>query len=328
MQVWALIADCFREAIDRKIFWVMIVISLVIAAGMACIGFDEEGMSILFGVWTFEVPDYAPGNPLGRALIGSILTKWIADVYIGWIGIVIALVATAGIFPSLIERGAIDVVLSKPMSRAKIFLGKYAGSMVFVALQAAVFVVLTFAVVGLRWQQWFWGYLWSIPLIVVLFSYVYAFVALFAVVTRSTMTALLLGMVAWIVIWIPQATYGVLLTLPATLSAGADDDAATSGPPIGGRWVRAAGMVRSLVPKTQDIPYIAGNLIGASTVTEVVFGSDMNYVPETERGRLEYQLEAERKLGDVNIAKSIGSSLLFELVVVLIALWRFSRQDF
>ena len=316
MQVWALIADCFREAIDRKIFWVMIVISLVIAAGMACIGFDEEGMSILFGVWTFEVPDYAPGNPLGRALIGSILTKWIADLYIGWIGIVIALVATAGIFPSLIERGAIDVVLSKPMSRAKVFLSKYAGSMVFVALQAAVFVVLTFVVVGLRWHQWYWGYLWCIPLIVVLFSYVYAFVALFAVLTRSTMTALLLGMVAWIVIWIPQSTYGVLVTLSTAPPAGADDGNGASGPTIDERWVRTAGLVRSLVPKTQDIPYIAGNLIGASTVTEMLPGA----LPE--------QIEAERKLSNVNIAKSIGSSLLFELAIVLIALWRFSRQDF
>jgi ABC-type transport system involved in multi-copper enzyme maturation permease subunit len=325
MQVWALIVDCFRDAVDRKLFWVMIAISAVIAGAMACVGFNDQGVSFLFGVWTIDTTDYAQGNELGRAIIGSILVKWIGDMYIGWIAIVLALVGTAGIFPSLIERGAIDVVLAKPMSRVKVFLGKYAGGMVFVALQATVFVLLTFLVVGLRWKQWFPGYLWSIPLIMALFSYVYAFCALFGIMTRSTMTALLLAVVAWVVIWIPQEAYGVLVAIPTTQLAEADDAGEPIGPTIDETWVRAARVVRWLVPKTQDIPLIAGNLIGAATVTEVVFGTEP---PEVPGPSLKQQVEAEKKLAQVNIVKSIGSSLLFEAVIVLLALWRFSRQDF
>ena len=41
MQLWALIVDGFRESRDRKIFWVMIGISVLIAAVMACVGYDE-----------------------------------------------------------------------------------------------------------------------------------------------------------------------------------------------------------------------------------------------------------------------------------------------
>jgi ABC-type transport system involved in multi-copper enzyme maturation permease subunit len=328
VQTWALIVDCFREAIDRKIFWVMIVISVVIAAAMACIGFDEDGMSVLFGVWTVDASDYSPESPLARGLIGSILTKYIADLYIAWIGIIIALVGTAGIFPSLIERGAIDIVLSKPMSRVKIFLAKYAGSMVFVALQASVFVVLTFLVVGLRWNQWFWAYLWCIPLIVVLFSYIYAFVALFGVVTRSAMTALLLGMVAWIVIWIPQTTYEVMVTFSTQPTEESSQDAEGDGSSGDGNWLKRVRFVRSLFPKTTDIAYIAGDLIGASTAIEVLTGGDLAALSEQERAQIESQIAAERRLTEVHIVKSIGSSLLFEAVIVFIALWRFSRQDF
>ncbi|MHC4090893.1 MAG: ABC transporter permease [Planctomycetota bacterium] len=319
MQFWALIVDCFREALDRKIFWVMIVISVVIAAAMACIGFDDKGISILFGLWRFDAPDYAGGNLVGRAVIGSILTKYIADMYIGWIGIIMAIIATAGIFPSLMERGAIDVVLAKPMSRIKVFGGKYLGSMVFVALQAAVFVILTLLVVGLRWHYWFPGYLWCIPLIVVLFSYLYAFCALFAVMTRSTTTAMLLTMVAWFVVWIPQTVYGVLVSLPASTGGEVKIDQ---------KWIRASSAARWIVPKTQDIPLIAGSLIGAATATEVIMDADDPDLPENQRQRLQGSIDLEKELSNVSIAKSIGTSLLFEAVIVFLAMWRFTRQDF
>jgi len=163
LQLRALIVDCFREALDRKLFWVMAGISVLIAAAMACVGMDETGIHFLFGKWNFETDVFAPGNPRGPALIGTILTYYIGDFYIGWIGIIIALVATAGIFPTLMERGAIDVVLAKPISRPMIFLGKYLGSMVFVALQATIFILLTFLVVGLRWHCWLWAYLGCTP---------------------------------------------------------------------------------------------------------------------------------------------------------------------
>jgi ABC-type transport system involved in multi-copper enzyme maturation permease subunit len=328
MQVWALIVDCFRDALDRKLFWVMLAISAVIAGAMACIGFSDDGVSVLFGAWSYETSDYAQGNELGRATIGSILVYWIGDLYIGWIAIILALIGTADIFPSLVERGAIDVVLGKPMSRFKVFLGKYAGGMVFVALQATVFVLLTFLVVGLRWNQWFPGYLWSIPLIVVLFSYVYAFCALFGIVTRSVMTSLLLAIVAWMVIWIPQKAYAELLSVQAVYAAQADQSEQAAAAGIDEKWVRGVGAVRWVLPKTQDIPLIAGNQIDAGTFSEVL-GALMGTEAQAELGAaLEAEAKAEDKLADISIVKSIGSSLLFEAVIVLLALWRFSRQDF
>ncbi len=331
MQFKALITDCFREALDRKLFWLMIIISGFIAMTMACVGLDESGISILFGKWHFESDMFAPGNPEGRAVVGSILTKYIASLYIAWIGIIIALVATAGIFPSFLERGAVDVVLAKPMSRQMLFLGKYLGAMVFVALQAAIFVVMTFLVVGLRWGYWIWPYLWSIPLIVVLFSYVYAFSALFGVLTRNSMAALLLTMLAWIGIYVPQAVHETLVSMPAM------------GAEIDQKWVRAAAAAKWIVPKTRDIPHIAGNLMGASTAAEVIAVSvsppdsegDAARRPAGHPGQdgpmmqdMQASIDAERRLADVSIIKSIGSSLLFEAVIISLAIWRFCRRDF
>ena len=49
MQFWALIVDSFRESRDRKIFWVMLGLSLLIAAAMSCISFEQGRVNFLFG---------------------------------------------------------------------------------------------------------------------------------------------------------------------------------------------------------------------------------------------------------------------------------------
>lgn len=312
MQIWALIVDSFRETRNRKIFSVMIGISLFIAAAMACIEIGPDGINMLFGTWTFDTAGWGADDEQARSLVATLSIKLIADLYLGWIGIILALVATASIFPSLMERGAIDLVLSKPISRHAVFLGKYAGAMVFVLVQSTVFVGVTFVVIGTRWHQWLWGYLWLIPLMVILFSYVFAFSALFAVVTRSGMTSLLLTLLAWVAIYIPQEAYGAMLTMPQIDESG--------------RWTRLIKTVKWIVPKTQDIPLIAGKLVGAGLVLDVF------PIDETDPdvpAKLTHARDGERRLTEeAEPISSIGSSLAFEAVIVLLAMWKFKRRDF
>lgn len=321
VQFWALIVDCFREALDRKLFWVMAAISVAIAAGMACISFDEKGVDILFGAWHLDLDALSTSNPRRHGLIGSVLTQIIADIYIGWVGIIIALVATADVIPGMMRGGAVEVLVSKPLSRPMIFLGKYIGAMVFVTLQVSIFVVLTLMVIGSRWAYWMWPYLWCIPLTVLLFSYIYAFSALFGVITRSAMASLLLAMLAWLAIFIPQFVYESLMTAPAM---GLE-------PPK--TWVQVASAVKRVVPNTTEITYIAGKLVGAAGATEVApmptpaptsqpSGPNM-FAPDPAK-----LVEAERTISNVDFVRSVGSSLLFEAVIVIIAMWKFSRRDF
>lgn len=314
MQIWALIVDSFRETRDRKLFWIMMGISLLIAASMACIELKPDGIDILFGTWELDLEGWGADDEQARELVAALAIKLIADPYLGWIGVIMALVATASIFPSLMERGAIDLVLSKPISRSSVFMGKYLGAMVFVLVQSVVFIGATFLVIGTRWHQWLWGYLWLIPLMVLLFSYVFAFSALFAVLTRSSMTSLLLTLVAWVVIWIPQEAYGTFLIFPEIDESG--------------RWTRMIRTAKWVVPKTQDIPLIAGILVGAGLASDVVDTGDAQ-LPSGEMKTLADAREGERLLTEsVRPVASIGTSLAFEAVIVLLAMWKFKRRDF
>lgn len=331
MQMRALVLDSFREAIEKKLFWIFAGITVFIAMVMACIGMSDKGVSLMFGWKVIETELFDPSTAQGHALIGAILTKGIGDFYIQFIGIIIALVATCGVIPTLMQRGAIDVVLSKPISRRTLFLGKYFGSMVFVLLQATLFVVLTLLVAGLRWHYWSWAYLLCIPLIVILYSYIYAFTALFGVMTRNAMAAFLLSLLAWFGMFLPQLAYETL------------DGAGAIGLEIDAKWVQVAKFAKLVVPKTTDITYIAGNLIGASTVTPTdegdggAQGSTTQVAGDTEATpksgsmmniNMREAAESEQRVSDVNPYTSIGSSLLFEAIVVYIALLKFSRRDF
>ncbi|MCH7994315.1 MAG: ABC transporter permease subunit [Planctomycetes bacterium] len=311
MQFWALIVDSFRESLDRKIFWVMAAISVLIAATMFCISFEPGKIVFLFGMWEFASDTFTIGGAIRPDRIATLAVSWIMEHTLGWPGIILAIIATAGFFPAFIERGSIDVVLSKPMARWQIFLGKYFGSMVFVLVQALIFVVLTFVVLGLRWGAWLPGYLWAIPLVVLLFSYIYCVSVWVAVHFRSTVAAIVISLGAWMMFFGVQTTADFFEIFPT--------------------WQRnetvhtAFRAARWIVPKTQDTTYLIAKWSGAGTSDELLPDFDAE---ETDIVTIERASAIERRRMNMNPLYTIGSSLLFEALVVMLAMWKFSRTDY
>jgi len=109
----------------------------------------------------------------------------------------LALVSTAGILPDYLAGGSIDLVLSKPIGRVKMFLTKYVGSLTFVLVQVLIFCAGVFLVLGWRMNQWEWKVFLAVPMVVLMFSYLYAIMALLNVWTKSTLASLLVTMLIW-----------------------------------------------------------------------------------------------------------------------------------
>src|SRR5258705_12779130 len=76
----------------------------------------------------------------------------------------------ASIFPDFTAGGSVDLYLSRPISRLRLFLTKYATGLLFVALQVAVFASACFLVIGIRGGAWEPRIFLSIPLVVLVFS--------------------------------------------------------------------------------------------------------------------------------------------------------------
>jgi ABC-type transport system involved in multi-copper enzyme maturation permease subunit len=310
MQFWALIVDSFRESIDRKIFWVMLLITLVVAGAMFCIGFQPGRIDILFGTWSIATDKFTLAGKIRPDFLAGIATEWIMDNILGWLAIILAVIATAGFLPSLMERGVIEVVLSKPLPRWKVFLSKYIGSLLFFAFHAVIFVALTFFIVGFRWGAWVPGYLLGIPLTVLLFSFLYCVSALVAVTTRSSTAAILITLGAWVGFAGIQSLGDAFEMYPKWKDSRMVYQTATAM-----RWV---------VPKTQDLTYIARKWSGAASPLEMM-GDPKD---QSDREMLDRASQAENARLEIHPVYSIGTSLLFETVVVLLAMWKFSRQDY
>jgi ABC-type transport system involved in multi-copper enzyme maturation permease subunit len=128
------------------------------------------------------------------------------QLLLGWgvadtVGLLLALIWTAGFMPTFLDASTASVLLAKPVPRWQLLLGKCLGVVLFVAVQVVLFVVLTWLTLGLRTGVWETGYLWCIPLVLVHFVIFYSFSVLMAVMTRSTVACVLGSLLFWLLAW-------------------------------------------------------------------------------------------------------------------------------
>ena len=199
IQTWALLVDAYRDLNAKRLFWVVLAVSGLVVAAFAALGLDHGSVTLLG--WTTPVH-----SPLLAFITPAVFYKrafvtFGVDVWLSWLASILALVSTAGIFPDLMAGGSIDLYLSKPIGRVRLFLTKVAGGLLFVTLQVTVFCGCCFVLLRARGGQWEPGVFLAVPLVVLMFSYLFAVCVLLGVVTRSTVAALLLTLVFWAIAW-------------------------------------------------------------------------------------------------------------------------------
>jgi len=206
----AMLLDAYRELNSRKLFWITLGMSGMVVIAFGSIGFNEQGMSMFYGLWPIESEYVNSTTPWSRALYIGIFSDFIVGIWLTWIAIILALISTCTIFPDFLAGGAIDLVLSKPIHRAAIFAMKFVTSLMFVVLQVTVFCAGIFLCVGLRIGEWNWMIFAAVPVVTVFYSYIFAVCVLASVLTRSAITALLLTLVFWSSLFGMQTTETLL----------------------------------------------------------------------------------------------------------------------
>lgn len=197
-QTLALLIDAYRDLNARKLFWITLALSGLIMGAFAFVGVGQNGLTFA-GMHLFRDSLVDPMTLYKIAFNWLVMNLWVT-----WGAIGLAIISTAGIFPDLISSGTIDLYLSKPLSRLRLFFIKYLTGLLFVAGQVTVFALVSFIVVGLRTGEWRPGLFLTIPLVVCMFSYLYGFCALIGVWTRSTVAAILLTVLFWLLVAMVQ----------------------------------------------------------------------------------------------------------------------------
>ncbi len=203
-QTIALLVDAYRELCAKKLFWITMILSVLVVAAFAMVGINEKGLTFLW----FQIPADAFGvtltsETLPRGLLYRFMFANLAvPFWLSWVAIVLGLISTAGMIPDLIQSGTIEAVLSRPIGRVRLLLTKFIGGLLFMALQVAVFSLLAFLVIAIRGGSLAWEVFLAVPIVVAMFSYLFAICVLLGMITRSTIAALLLTLLVWCVIFI------------------------------------------------------------------------------------------------------------------------------
>ncbi len=199
IQTWALLVAAYRELNARKLFWLSIVLSGLVVLSIGALGLDENGITIF--VWTLESPFFNAAVIAPETFYKLLFSNLGVQFWLGLGATILALVSTAGIIPDLVTAGTIDMMVSKPVGRTRLFLTKYSTGLLFTALQVSVFTVACVLVIGIRGGVWEFGLLIAIPLVVLFYSYLYCVCALVGLLTRSTVASLLLTMIFWFLVF-------------------------------------------------------------------------------------------------------------------------------
>ena len=191
----ALLADTFREALARKIFWGLFGLSaLLIAFFLFVMKIDVvAGATATVSLFGRNAGPVADVHRLIQGVYG-----FVAVFLYTW-GMFLAVFASAGLIPSLLEPGRIELLLSKPVSRIRILLGRYVGNLLVVGANTIFLVLGVWTIFGWKTGLWPVSFLIAIPTTVFIFSVLLAVVALVGVLWESTALAVMVPVALMIV---------------------------------------------------------------------------------------------------------------------------------
>jgi ABC-type transport system involved in multi-copper enzyme maturation permease subunit len=219
-----------------------------------------------------------------------------------WVALLVSVVLTAFFIPNMMRKGAVDLLLSKPIMRPTLLIYKYIGGLTFVFINTAIAVGGVWLVIGLRSGIWSNRFLLIILGITFFFAILYAVSTLMAVLTRNAIVAILVTCAFWFLMWIAGTFY-------TGMDMIRKEKAMNESIP---KWVfTTADVMHAVIPRTKDLDLLTTKLIVDDTLG----------VAEKREGRMD--LITFPSWGEV-----LGVSGAWIVIMLGLACWRFSTRDY
>jgi ABC-type transport system involved in multi-copper enzyme maturation permease subunit len=209
IQTAALFVDAYRELRSKRLFWITLTLSAAVMASLAIVGINDRGLTF-FGK-TLSLP-FLNTNMIPETVFYKwVFTVFYVRIWLAWGAMILALVSVSGIFPDFLAGGAVELTLSKPIGRARLYLTRFASGLLFALLQSLVFAGIAFVVIGLRAGAWEWRLFLAVPILLLFFSFLFSVNALMGLLTRSTIASLLLTLLFWALCFAANITDNILV---------------------------------------------------------------------------------------------------------------------
>jgi ABC-type transport system involved in multi-copper enzyme maturation permease subunit len=190
--IWLITWYTVREAMARKVFIFFLGISaLTILLSAAFFGVVGDNSFINGAVTT--------GNTSVLKDVVSSLELMILSP-LSALCIMISIFSCASFVPNMLEKGNIDLLLSKPISRLQLILGKYFGGLLVVLMNITFLIVGIWIVVSVKFSYWNFNFLSLILVITFTFAVLYALIVWFGIMTRSATPGMMVAYLIYIIL--------------------------------------------------------------------------------------------------------------------------------
>jgi ABC-type transport system involved in multi-copper enzyme maturation permease subunit len=241
----ALVRDTFREALARKVFWGLFGLSTAL---------------ILFFLFIMRI-DVVEGARATVSLFGQSsgkvteVAKLVRQVHAGIASFLytaamfLAVFASAGLIPTIFEAGRIELLLSKPVARYHILLGRYLGNLLVVTLNICYLVAGVWLIFGWKTGVWNRSFLNAILTSAFMFAVLLSAIILVSVLSESAALAIMIAFGLMVVSpilaqheimvkllsseWSRQVWKGLYYALPKVFDVGRMNMDLVMGRPVG-----------------------------------------------------------------------------------------------
>lgn len=235
-----------REALSKKVFYVFLafsVVSLVIL--QAVVGLSDASKLL-------------PGMQNAKIDMGTVIAgfEMMVSGALGTLLIFLAVFSSANFITSMLEKGTVDLFLSKPISRTQLLWGKFLGGCLVFIINILVPVIGTWLIISIKFNYYHFGFFWIIATYTFTFAALYAIVIFFGVLSRNSFPGIM-------------TSYFIFVILSQLLLFGKDNVQAITGSTF------LQGIIQGLyyiIPKTTE-------LLGAVTRNLIAFGKIDDFQP-------------------------------------------------
>lgn len=181
-----------REALARKVFIFFGAIILLVLLGTLLVFWLVDIDTLT------SMANQSGQNYMMQEIVNSLELLIVSPL--ANLGLLLAIFSSASFVPVMLEKGNIDLLLSKPISRTQLLLGKYFGVVFFVFLNILFFVFGVWLIISIKFGYWDASFLTLALIITFTFAVLYALILLFGVVTKNSILGMMIAYLIFLIV--------------------------------------------------------------------------------------------------------------------------------
>ncbi len=183
MKLLTLILSTFRELLSKATLYVLVGISTIVLLGtLAAVSSEKTDDGVVLKLFGNPTSPPASAEELEERVFGM-QASLARGLFFGIM--VFGVFATASVIPDLMEKGTIDLYLSKPITRWELLFGKSLGAIAAIFANILYFIGGLWFVFGIKTGVWNPQLLLSTLTMSFMFGCVFSIVALLGVLFRN-----------------------------------------------------------------------------------------------------------------------------------------------